>query len=63
MAILENKWIRKEASKHSLLKPTAPSYAPQSIQEFEIVNLKKPIKRHTQATRANIIKTLRGVRK
>lgn len=63
MAIVGNKWIEKEASKHSLLKATAPSYNPDPVQEFAPINPKKPIKRHTKAARSNMVKTLRGVRK
>ncbi len=63
MAIMGNKWIEKEASKHSIMKTTAPSYKPEPVPEFIPINLGKPIKRHTKAARAILVRTLRGMRK
>lgn len=63
MAIMGNKWIEKEASKHSITKTTAPSYDTNSADDFEVPNLKKRIKRYTHAARAVLVRTLRGVRR
>jgi hypothetical protein len=63
MTIMGNKWIEKEASKHSIMKQTAPSYESNPIPDFIPINSTKPIKRHTKAFNATMVKTLRGVRK
>jgi len=63
MAIMGNKWVEKEASKHSILKTTAPSYKPEPAPEFIAINPNKPVKRHTNAARSTMVRTLRGVRK
>jgi hypothetical protein len=63
MGIIGNKWIEKEGKRKDLLKATAPAYKSDPIPDFIPINPHKPVKRHTKAMRANLVKTLRGVRK
>lgn len=61
MGIIPNKWIEKQKKKKE--HETAPAYAPDPDADSIPYNSKKPLKRYTNAARAVIFKTLRGVRK
>lgn len=62
MAIMGNKWVEKEGLK-SIKKTTAPSYEANLVADYSVPDLKKKVKRHSHASRATMVRTLRGVRK
>lgn len=59
MAVIPNTWVEKVKKKRT--HETAPSY--ESYSSPEVMGSKKPTKRHTNALKTNLVKTLRGVRK
>jgi hypothetical protein len=60
MDVIPNKWIEKDRREKK--KPYDPyNYSP--MPDYIPYNANKPIKRHTKALKANLVKTLRGVRK
>jgi hypothetical protein len=61
MAVIPNKWIEKQKKKRT--HETAPAYASDPIAESVPIDASKPIKRYTNAARATMVRTLRGVRK
>ena len=60
MATIPNKWIEKEKKKR--VHETAPAFEAKEADDWNPVAAKKP-ERHTNAARATMRKTLRGVRK
>ncbi len=61
MAVIANKWIHKEGAHKPKKKATAPSY--ESERRPDSLSAEKPMKRSSKPLRANLVKTLRGVRK
>jgi hypothetical protein len=61
MAVIQNKWVQKQLKKRAA--ETAPAFESVPDDDWLPVNTKKPIERHTNASRATMHKTLRGVRK
>lgn len=61
MAVIMNKWVEKERKKKT--HETAPAYESDPLSDSSAYNAKKPVKRHTNASRATMVRTLRGVRK
>ena len=61
MAVIPNKWIEKERKKKT--HETAAAYEADPLADVAIYNSKKPVKRFTNAARATLVRTLRGVRK
>lgn len=61
MNVIPNKWIEKKKKKKE--NETAPAYASDPYAESLPYNSKKPLKRYTNAARAVLVKTLRGVRR
>jgi hypothetical protein len=59
MPVIMNTWIEKIRKKKT--PETAPAYESHKITEDDAY--KKPEKRHTNAARAVLVKTLRGIRK
>ena len=61
MAVIQNNWIEKEKKKR--VAETAPAFQSVPGDEWLPINVKKKIERHTNAARATMSKTLRGVRR
>ena len=61
MAVIMNKWIEKERKKK--VHETAAAYDADPLSSQAVYNAKKPEKRHTQASRSTMVRTLRGIRK
>jgi len=61
MSVIPNKWIEKKKKKKE--HETAPSYESDPFADNLPYNSKKPLKRCTNAARAILVKTLRGIRK
>lgn len=61
MAVIQNKWVEKEKRKR--VHETAPAFESLAIDNWLPINPGKPVKRHTHAARATMVRTLRGVRK
>ena len=61
MAVIQNTWIEKVRKKK--IHETAAAYESDPLSEKAQYNSKKPIKRFTNAARATLVRTLRGVRK
>lgn len=61
MAVIPNKWVEKVKKKRA--HETAPFYESAPLSESTLLNAKKPEKRNTNAVRATMVRTLRGVRK
>lgn len=61
MAVIQNKWIEKERKKK--VHETAASYKSDPLADVAKYNAKRPLKRFTNAARASIVSTLRGLRK
>lgn len=62
MAVITNKWVEKEKKKK--VHETAPAFLSDSIDTWIPINTGgKPVKRHSHAARATMVRTLRGVRK
>jgi hypothetical protein len=61
MAVIQNKWIEKQKKKKT--NETAPAYDSDPLADSSAYNAKKPEKRHTNASRSTMVRTLRGMRK
>lgn len=61
MAVILNKWIEKQKKKKE--HQTAAAYESNSIDSWIPVKPDVQIKRHGVASRASLVRTLRGVRK
>jgi len=61
MAVIQNKWVEKEKKKK--VHETAAAYDSNPIDNWLPINPGKATKRHTHASRATMVRTLRGVRK
>jgi hypothetical protein len=61
MSVIQNKWVEKEKKKR--VAETAPAFQSVPGDEWLPINTKKKIERHTNAARATLCRTLRGVRK
>lgn len=61
MAVIQNTWIEKQKKKKT--HETAASYESDPLSESAQYNAKKPLKRYTNASRATMVRTLRGIRK
>lgn len=61
MAVIQNTWVEKQKKKRAV--ETAPAFESKPGDEWLPINDKTPIKRHTNAARASMRRTLRGVRK
>jgi len=61
MAVIQNKWIEKQKKKKVV--ETAPAFESNPGDSWLPVDTKKKIVRHSNASRASISRTLRGVRK
>lgn len=61
MAVIKNTWVEKQKKKK--VHESAPSYESDPDSDTYQFNAKKPVKRHSHAARATMVRTLRGVRK
>lgn len=61
MPVIQNTWVEKQKKKK--VHETAPSYKNDPLADSEVFNAKKPKKRSSMPACANLVKTLRGVRK
>jgi hypothetical protein len=61
MAVIPNKWVEKQKKKKA--PETAPAFEANHIDNWLPVNPGRPVKRHTNAARSTMVRTLRGVRK
>lgn len=61
MSVIQNKWVEKEKKKRAV--ETAPAFQSVPGDEWLPVKTDSPVKRHTNAARATMRKTLRGVRR
>lgn len=61
MSVIQNKWIEKEHQKKKA--ETAPAFESKKEDDWTPASVEKKVQRHTNAARATMRKTLRGVRK
>lgn len=61
MAVIQNKWVEKEKKKKAI--ETAPAFESNSMDSWLPINPSKQVKRTSHASRATMVRTLRGVRK
>lgn len=61
MVVMQNKWVEKEKKKRAI--ETAPAFESAPGDDWLPSKTGTPVKRHTNASRATMRKTLRGVRK
>jgi hypothetical protein len=59
--VIQNKWVEKEKKKR--VHETAASYESDSTDSWLPINPSTKIKRFSNASRATMVRTLRGVRK
>lgn len=61
MNTIPNKWVEKVKAKKKA--ETAPAFESKPGDNWSPTGLSKDIKRHTMSAKANLHKTLRGLRK
>jgi len=61
MAVIQNTWIEKQKKKKEL--ETAPAFEAAPTDNWLPIDTKKPVKRHTSASRGTYKHSLRGIRK
>jgi len=62
MPVIQNKWIEKERKKKDRPE-TAPAFEAAPIDNWLPIKPGKKVARHTNAARASLVRTLRGIRK